>query len=84
MRLSDLASASRNPQQHDPFDVKRNIDRKRCTPSVDRIRDNCAGSRRELAVDSIKLVYIRHKLTEALGIFPCIINGDFADHQYGI
>ena len=83
MRLSDLASASRNAQQHDPFDVKRNIDR-RCTPSVDRICDNCAGSRRELAVDSIKLVYIRHKLTEALSIFPRIINRNFADHQYGI
>ena len=84
MRLYDLASASRNAQQRDPFDVKRNIDRKRCTPSVDRICDNCAGSRRELTVDSIKLVYIRHKLTEALGIFPRIINRNFADHQYGI
>jgi hypothetical protein len=82
--LSDLASASRNAQQHDPFDIEWNIDGKRCAPGVDRICDNCTGSRRKFTVDSIKLVYVRYKLKEALGILLCIINRDFADHQSGI
>ena len=77
-----MSNLDTNSQQHGPFDIKRHIDGG--APGVDRICDNCTGSRRKFTVDSIKLVYVGYKLKEALGILPCIINRDFADHQSGI
>ena len=74
----------RNTQDHDPFHVERYINGVGFAPSVERIRNNSTRSRRNFAVDTLKLAGIDCEVIE-IGIdLSSIIYRNYADYDKSV